>query len=81
MVSLATDAASHEITLRLNASTYREEGGTKLIKVHCMNQYDESNMVEPTGTTEYWEERCDLVGPMGVFLGPLGGILGGSGSL
>ena len=30
-------------------------------------------MFEHTWTTNYWEERCDLVRPLGRFLGPLWG--------
>ena len=42
--------------------------------------YDELNMIEHTWTTDYWEERCDLVSPLGLIVAAWG-VLGGSGSL
>ena len=42
--------------------------------------YDELNMIEHTWTTDYWEERCDLVSPLGQIV-VAWGVLGGSGSL
>ena len=37
--------------------------------------YDELNMTEDTWTTDYWEERCDLVRPLGL-IGAAWGVLG-----
>ena len=34
--------------------------------------YNELNAIENTSAKDYWEERCDLLGPLGPFLGPLG---------
>ena len=31
--------------------------------------HDELNVIEHTWTTDYWEERCDLVRPLGLTLG------------
>ena len=34
--------------------------------------YNEPNAIGNTSAKDYWEERCDLLGPLGPFLGPLG---------
>ena len=49
--------------------------------------YNELNVIEHTWTTDYWEERCHLVSPLGLIvaaggsweaLGLSEGLLGGS---
>ena len=45
-----------------------------------ITSYNELNMIEHTWTTDYWEERCDLVSPLGLIVAAWG-VLGGSGSL
>ena len=36
--------------------------------------YDESNMIENSSTTDYCEERRELLDPLGACLGQLGGL-------
>ena len=42
--------------------------------------YDELNVIAHTWATDYSEERCDLVSPLGLIVAAWG-VLGGSGSL